>query len=290
MAAADLTQAEYWNGEAGRRWASHQATFDGVFAPLTERLFAGADLHPGETVLDIGCGAGATTLRAAEAVGPSGRVTAVDVSAPLLAATAERVAARPAGGGAIALVEADAQTHAFARGAFDRVISRFGIMFFDESVAAFANLHAALRPGGRLAILCWRTLAENAWIAHPLDLVRSLVPEPAPTPPDAPGPFRFAEPERLSGILAVAGFREIAFTPVDEALVLGRSDSGEARAAAEAAAAFSLDLGPASRLVRDQPPEIRDQAFARVQADFEARARDGAVRLAAACWLVTAVR
>jgi len=290
MAAPDLTQGEYWNGEAGRRWASHQATFDAVFAPLTERLFAGADLRPGEAVLDVGCGAGATTLRAAEAVGPAGRVTAADVSAPLLAVTAERVAARPAGGAAIALVEADAQTHPFPPGGFDRVISRFGIMFFDESVAAFANLHAALRPEGRLAVLCWRTLSENAWIARPLDLVRPLVPEPAPTPPDAPGPFRFAEAGRLAGILAAAGFRDIACAPVDEALVLGRSETGDARAASEAAAGFALDLGPASRLVRDQPPEIREEAVARVRGDFEALARNGAVQLAAACWLVTATR
>lgn len=290
MAAPDLTQAEYWNGEAGRRWAKHQATFDAVFTPLTERLFAGADLQSGDIVLDIGCGAGATTLRAAEAVGPAGRVTAADVSAPLLAVTAERVAARPAGGAAIDLVEADAQTHAFAPGTFDRVISRFGIMFFDDSLAAFANLLGALREGGRLAVLCWRTLPENAWIAHPLDLVQSLVPEPAPTPPDAPGPFRFAAAERLADILAAAGFRDIAFAAVDEALMLGRSETGDARAAAEEAATFSLDLGPASRLVRDQAPEIRAQAFARVQHAFEARARDGVVRLDAACWLVTATR
>lgn len=290
MAAPDLTQGEYWNGEAGRRWASHQATFDAVFAPLTERLFAGAELRPGEAVLDIGCGSGATTLRAAEAVGPTGRVTAADVSAPLLAVTAERIAARPTGGAAVDLVEADAQIHAFPRGAFDRVISRFGIMFFDDSIAAFANLHGALRDGGHLAVLCWRTLPENAWIADPLDLVRSLVPDPEPTPPDAPGPFRFAEAERLADILSAAGFRDIAFAPVDEALVLGRSAAGDARAAAEAAATFALDLGPASRLVRDQTPEIRAQAFARVRRDFEARARDGAVQLAAACWLVTAVR
>jgi SAM-dependent methyltransferase len=290
VAAPDLTQGEYWNGEAGRRWARHQAAFDGVFAPLTERLFAGADLRPGEAVLDVGCGAGATTLRAAEAVGPSGRLTAVDVSTPLLAVTADRVAERPPGGAPVTLVEADAQTRAFPAGLFDHVISRFGIMFFDDSTAAFANLHGALRPGGRLTVLCWRTLAENAWIAHPLDLVLSLVPEPAPTPPDAPGPFRFAEAGRLADILTAAGFRDIACVPVDEALVLGRSETGEACAAADAAATFALDLGPASRLVRDQTPEIRAQAFARVRRDFEALARDGAVQLAAACWLVTAVR
>ncbi|MCJ2082225.1 class I SAM-dependent methyltransferase [Methylobacterium sp. J-090] len=290
MAASDLTQGEYWNGDAGARWARHQATFDRVFTPLTERLFARAALRPGDAVLDVGCGAGATTLRAADAVGPSGRVTAADVSAPLLAVTARRAQARPPGGAPIALVEADAQTHPFTDGAFAHLISRFGIMFFDDSTAAFANLHRALRPGGRLTVLCWRPLVENAWIAEPLGLIRALVPEPEPTPPDAPGPFRFAEAERLRAVLAAAGFGEIGFETVDEELVLGRSETGSARAAAEAAAAFALDLGPASRLVRDQPPTIRERALDLVLRDFEGRAVDGTVRLGAACWLVTATR
>ncbi|KQP07273.1 methyltransferase type 11 [Methylobacterium sp. Leaf99] len=290
MAASDQTQSDYWNGDAGARWARHQATFDRVFTPLTERLFARAALRPGDAVLDVGCGAGATTLRAADAVGPSGRVTAADVSAPLLAVTARRAADRPPGGARIDIVEADAQTHAFADGAFAHLISRFGIMFFDDSTTAFANLRRALRPEGRLTCLCWRPLTENAWIAEPLGLIRALVPEPEPTPPDAPGPFRFADAERLRAILAAAGFREIAFAPVDEDLVLGHSETGSARAAAEAAAGFALDLGPASRLVRDQPPAIRERAYDLVLRDFETRAVDGRVRLAAACWLVTATR
>jgi len=290
VAAADQTQSEYWNGDAGARWARHQATFDRVFTPLTERLFAGAALRPGDAVLDVGCGAGATTLRAADIVGPSGRVTAADVSAPLLAVTARRAASRPPGGASIALVEADAQTHAFADAAFTHLISRFGIMFFDDSIAAFANLRRALRLEGRLTALCWRPQAENAWIDHPFGLVRALVPEPEPTPPDAPGPFRFADPARLRAVLTAAGFRDIAVAPVDEPLVLGRSETGDAREAAEAAAQFALDLGPASRLVRDQTPAIRARAHEIVLRDFEGRVADGAVRLAAACWLVTATR
>nr|USU32475.1 methyltransferase domain-containing protein [Methylobacterium sp. OTU13CASTA1] len=290
MAASDQTQSDYWNGDAGARWARHQATFDRVFAPLTERLFAGAALRPGDAVLDVGCGAGATALRAADIVGPSGRVTAADVSAPLLAVTARRAASRPPGGAPIVLVEADAQTHAFADAAFTHLISRFGIMFFDDSIAAFANLHRALRPEGRLTMLCWRAQAENAWIDHPFGLVRALVPEPEPTPFDAAGPFRFADPARLPGILAAAGFRDIALMPVDEPLVLGRSEAGDPREAAEAAANFALDLGPASRLVRDQTPEIRSRAHAIVLRDFAERVSNGVVRLGAACWLVTAVR
>lgn len=281
MPDAGLTQRDYWNGEAGARWARNRRTIDAVFAPLTEALFAGARLRPDDIVLDVGCGGGDCTLAAARRIGPGGRVVAADISAPLLGIARERAATEPARSAPIAFLEADAQAHDFGDAVFTRIVSRFGVMFFDDSAAAFANLRRALMPGGRLTFLCWRPLAENAWIAVPRDVVLPMVPEPEPSPPDGPGPFRFADPAVLDGLLGLSGFRDVAIEPVERVLTLGASPE---------AAAFVLELGPVSRLVRDGGAALRAAAHAAVTADFAARAEAGTVSLGAACWRVSAVR
>lgn len=285
-----ITQAEYWNGEAGARWARNQRGIDAVFAPLTQALFAGAALRPDSAALDVGCGAGDCAVRAARELGGRGRVVAADVSAPLLAVARERAAIDALGGAPIAFVEADAQGHDFGHAVFEHVISRFGVMFFDDSVAAFANLRRSLVPGGRLTFLCWRPMAENAWIAVPHGVVQPLVPACEPTPPDGPGPFRFAQADVIGDILAAAGFLDIAIEAVDRSLTLGLSGEAATGAAAEAAARFVLELGPVSRLLRDRDDELRARAHAAVAADFAARAEVGSVSLGAACWLVSAKR
>ena len=285
-----VTQREYWNGEAGQRWARNQRGIDAVFAPLTAALFEGAALRPDSPVLDVGCGAGDCAIRASRALGARGRVVAADVSGPLLAVARERAATDALGGAPIAFVEADAQSHDFGSAVFEHVMSRFGVMFFDDSVAAFANLRRALVPGGRLTFLCWRPLPENAWIAVPRAVVLPLVPEPEPSPPDGPGPFRFAEADVIADILAAAGFREIGVEAVDRTLTLGFSGDVATGQAAEAAARFVLELGPVSRLLRDQDDDLRARAHAAVAADFASRAEAGGVSLGAACWLVSARR
>lgn len=285
-----ITQAEYWNGEAGQRWARNQRGIDAVFAPLTAALFQAAALRPDSPVLDVGCGAGDCAIRASRELGARGRVVAADVSAPLLAVARERAATEALGGAPIAFVEADAQSHDFGSAVFEHIISRFGVMFFDDSVAAFANLRRALVPGGRLTFLCWRPLPENAWIAVPRAVVLPLVPEPAPSPPDGPGPFRFAEAEVIGDILAAAGFLDIGMEAIDRPLMLGLSGQASTGAAAEAAARFVLELGPVSRLVRDGDDALRERAHAAVAADFATRAEAGGVSLGAACWLVSARR
>ncbi|GJD51863.1 2-methoxy-6-polyprenyl-1,4-benzoquinol methylase, mitochondrial [Methylobacterium crusticola] len=268
-----ISQTEYWNGEVGERWARMQAELDRVFAPLTEDFLGRLALRPGEHALDIGCGCGETALLAAARLGLGGSVTAVDVSRPML----DRARARPHAGAPITWIEADAQTHPFAP-RHDLALSRFGVMFFDQSEAAFANIRRGLRGGGRLAILCWRGLAENAWVALPRAAVLTVVPEPEPMPPGSPGPFRFADPGEVAGVLARAGFAAVATQPVDHALVLGQ-DAAEA-------ARFALTVGPVSALLRDLDPALRERAAEVVRA---AMPQAGPVRLAAACWLVTAV-
>ncbi|WP_375466340.1 class I SAM-dependent methyltransferase [uncultured Methylobacterium sp.] len=286
MVQAAMTQAEYWNGEVGQRWARSQAVLDAVFAPLTEALFSGAALPPGAAILDVGCGAGATALIAARAAGAGGRVLAADLSAPLLSVARGRPVR--AGDAPVAWIEADAETHAFGADAFDHAISRFGVMFFSDSHAAFANIRRALKPGGRLTFLCWRAMADNPWVTVPRAAVLPLVPDASPPDPDGPGPFRFADPEGLARLLEAAGFDAVACEPVARDLVLGRAQDGAARTAAEAAAAVVVGLGPVSRLLRDREPPVRQAALEAVTEALVPHARDGAVRLGAGCWLVSA--
>ena len=283
---ATMTQAEYWNGEVGRRWARSQGVLDAVFAPLTEALASAADLRPGERVLDVGCGAGATALIAAEAVGAAGRVAAADLSEPLLAVARERPL--PPGAAPVDWIVADAETHAFPAAAYDRAISRFGVMFFSDSRAAFVNLRRALTPRGRLTFLCWQAMVDNPWVTVPRAAVLPLVPDASPPDFSGPGPFRFADADALRGLLAEAGFSGVTVAPVVRDLVLGRAADGSAKAAAEAAAAVAVELGPVSRLLRDAEPPLRQAALSAVAEALLPHARDGAVRLAAACWLVSA--
>jgi SAM-dependent methyltransferase len=279
MAIGNQAQIDYWNGEVGQRWADNRSALDTAFAPFTQALFEAAGLAPGERVLDIGCGAGETSLLAARQVGREGRVMAADVSGPLLEAARAHEAAEPTGGALIEWLQADVQTHAFEE-RFDRALSRFGVMFFDDSAAAFANIRASLTEGGRLHFLCWRAMAENAWVALPRATVMPLVPESEPPAPDAPGPFRFALRETVRSILAEAGFRDIALMPVDHRMTLGPTP--------EAAAEFTVSRGPVARLLRGCDATVQDEALRAVIDLFVRLSGSGPVELGAACWLVSA--
>ena len=284
MSVFNQDQIAYWNGEVGQRWAACHGALDAVFTPFTEALFARAALAPGARVLDIGCGAGETALMAARRVGPGGRVTGADLSEPLLAAARARAAGEPAGAAPVDWLAADAQSHDFRREAadgFDHALSRFGVMFFADSVAAFANIRRALAENGRLTFLCWRGVPDNPWVALPREAVLRVVPDLEPPPPDAPGPFRFAERAHLLSILEAAGFRAVACEAVAHDMTLGESP--------EAAADFVVTRGPCARLLRDRPPEAQAAALAAVTETLSARAGTGPVALGAACWLVSAI-
>ncbi|GAB6841994.1 SAM-dependent methyltransferase [Methylorubrum rhodinum] len=279
MDTGNQAQIDYWNGEVGQRWAENHRALDAAFAPFTQALFATSGLAPGEHVLDIGCGAGETALRAARQVGPEGHVTGADVSEPLLDAARARAVAEPAGGAAIEWLKADVQSHAFGM-RFDHALSRFGVMFFDDSAAAFANIRASLKEGGRLRFLCWRAMAENTWVALPRTAVMPLLPDAEPPLPDAPGPFRFALRETLRPILDGAGFRDIAFEPVNRTMRVGDTP--------EDAAGFVVTRGPIARLLRERDPAVQEAALRTVVDLFAKLSGGGPVELGAACWLVSA--
>ena len=215
-AGPNAQQIQYWN-DTGPRWVAQQNVIDDQIRQLGRLAMDRSTVQPGERVLDVGCGCGDTTVELAGRVAPGGTVTGIDISAPMLERARERARTQ----GAAARFElADAQTHAFAPAIVDVIFSRFGVMFFTDPTAAFANLRRALTPGGRLAFVCWQALPDNPWMFVPLGAALQYLPTPPLPGPDAPGPFSFADPGRVRTILAGAGFRDVAFEDVREVLTL----------------------------------------------------------------------
>ena len=273
-------QAEYWKSASGQRWITWREALDQRFAPVTERLLRRADVHPAECVIDVGCGTGTTTLQLAAAVGAHGSVLAIDISEPLLAAARRRCL--QGGHANVRLILADAQTHRFERRCHDLVVSRFGVMFFDDPVGAFRNLLCALRARGRLAFACWGPLEANPWFTLPLQIGIERLGAPEPQPPRAPGPLALSEPDFVDEVLTGAGFAEVRIDQVDTPLPGARSTREEAEL-------MSL-FGPLARLVRERGGDeatrlaLVDELAHRLSPYASA---DG-VRLPAAVHLVTA--
>nr|WP_068878715.1 class I SAM-dependent methyltransferase [Phenylobacterium sp. CCH12-B4] len=265
-----------WNDAAGRTWAEMQAVLDRMLAPFVDRLVAEAFPGEGGCVLDIGCGAGATTLAMARRVGPQGLCLGVDISAPLVAAARERAAAD--GVAAAAFLEADAQTHGFDPGAFDAVISRFGVMFFDDPEAAFANIRRAARPGAALAFVAWRSPADNPFMTTAARAAAPFLPPTPPAAPDAPGQFAFADGERVRRILDRAGWRDVDVSPLDLPGEVAEADL----------MAYVTRLGPVGLAMRDMGETRRGQVAGALRNAFAPLVQDGAVRFTSACWLARA--
>lgn len=274
---SNAEQIEYWNGKVGETWVRMQERMDRALTPVTAALLGLAAPAPGEHVLDIGCGAGETSIAADAAVGEEGSVLGLDVSAPLLARARQR--AEDLLSEAI-FIEADAARWNEEAG-FDLIVSRFGVMFFDDPQAAFANLHGLAAEGGRLAFACWQQSGENLWATLPLQVLGDLLPPQPTADPHAPGPFAFADPARVAAILASAGWQDIVFHELPFAMVVGEGDDPVA-----AAVHFNLRIGPAARAVRDAG--IEDQARPLLADALKAWHRDGVVALPGAVWLVTA--
>lgn len=275
-AAPNAEQIEAWNGAMGEKWVRLQDRLDSLLAPFGEAVLEAAAIKPGEHVLDVGCGCGATTLAAAEAAGTTGRTLGIDISLPMITRARERNAERDL---AAAFSVADASRHDFAPGSFDLLISRFGVMFFDAPAEAFANLHRALTKGGRLTFICWRSMTENPWLFFPLRAALPLLPPLPATPPGAPGPFAFADSTHVTTLLTEAGFSDISLTPFDSDLVLGSIDD---------AVAQSLDLGPLTRVIADLPDDLRKRIATAVRAELEKHVTPRGIALGGATWIVTA--
>lgn len=267
-------QAAYWNGPGGQGWLASYRRIERSIAAFSEELLRTAAAQPGERVIDIGCGTGATTTALASAVGPSGHVLAVDISETLIEA------ARSQHLGNATFIAGDAATHLFDAASYDLVFSRFGVMFFGEPVAAFRSFRQALRPAGRLVFLCWRTAPENPWGAVPLRAAIPFLPPMARPGPEDPGQYSFGDRSRVERILKEAGFAEPSFRPIDRPVFLGPT------------LAEILDnagrYGPLARAFAGVEPAAIAKAKAAIAAALEPHLGPDGVFLPGACWLVSA--
>jgi SAM-dependent methyltransferase len=276
--ADNSAQAEYWNAGAGQRWTDHQEHQDQVLGPVSERLIAVAAPKPGDRVIDVGCGCGATTIDFAARVSPGSEALGLDVSEPMLARAHERAPQNLP----IRFERADATVYDFEPSGADLVASRFGVMFFADPARSFANLRQGLKPGGRLVFACWREAKQNPWLIVPLrEATRHAPPLPEANPED-PGPFAFESEARVRKILSDAGFADIVLEPHD--LELDIAVGGGLDTAVHAA----MTIGPTSRMLDGQSEAVRAAATADIRKALAAHARGDAVPLGAAIWIVRA--
>lgn len=273
LATANAEQTDLWNRRSGPNWVRYQTLLDTQLDPLGAEALRVLAPQPGERILDIGCGCGQTTLQLADAVGPGGGVVGVDVSEPMLELARSRAGDRPA-----AFRNADAQTADLGPRQFDAAFSRFGVMFFDDPSAAFGNIRAALKPGGRLSFVCWRSRAENPVLVAPFETALPLLPPQPPADPLAPGPFAFADADRLRGVLADAGFDDVALTPFDRPVGGG---------GVEDQLELALNIGPLGVVLRENP-DYKPKVVDAVRAMLTRYQTPGGVLLPAAVWIVQA--
>lgn len=259
-----MEQTKLWNGVMGQAWVDAQAVLDRMFEPFEALL----DPGPARRVLDVGCGTGATTLSIAR---KAEHCTGIDISAPMLALARARADAE---GLPAAFIQADAQTHPFAPASFDLIVSRFGVMFFADPVAAFANLR---RAGRELRVIAWRDPAENPFMTTAERATAPLLPELPERDPDGPGQFAFADPDRVRHILTESGWAGIDIAPVDVQCALP---------AAELLPNLTR-FGPLGLVLGDQDEAVRERIVEAVRAAFEPYVDGGEVRYTAACWLIS---
>jgi len=279
--AANAAMRRYWNEVAGPRWVGRLGVQEARNVEVTALLLEAAQITPGERVLDVGCGPGATTLPYAAAVGPQGHVTGIDISEPMLSVARTRVAEQ--GLSNVTLVLADAQVHPLPPASFDLVTSRFGVMFFAEPTAAFRNLCGALRPGGRLCMAVWASIEENVHRKVPYEIALRHLGPPAPAASHAPGPEVFSDRDYFRGILAAAGFADIAITPKPFHVI-----GGPAASMAEHVALF----GAVQRLMDEKQADAatRQAIIDETETALAAYATPDGVRLPAMFLLATAHR
>lgn len=267
----------FWNGKGGDTWVARQEHTDITLTPVTKALLDFAAPSVGERVADVGCGCGAPTLEFARAVGPSGRLAGLDISGPMLSEGERRATA--AGITNVDWRQADPATSSLDE--YDLLISAFGVMFFGDRVAAFTNMRRSAAPGARMALVCWRALAENPWMEVPMAAVaQHLPPRPKPVP-NAPGMFAFADPEHVTDVLTAAGWASPRFEKLDIDLDIA------AGRGLEEAVVQSTEIGAVNSWLRDQPKEIVSAAVASLREELLPYTDGMSVRLPGAMWLIS---
>jgi ubiquinone/menaquinone biosynthesis C-methylase UbiE len=275
-----IDQLTYWNGTAAQHWTDLQETLDVTFAPILQELLTRSAVAPGERVIDVGCGCGASSIALGERVGSNGDVLGIDISTDMLTRARERTPATAP----VTYLLADASRHSFTPGHFDLLFSRFGVMFFEEPARAFTNLAGAMRVGGRLTFACWRTPRDNPWFMLPLQEALKFVPRLPELGPEDPGPFSFASEERVTRILTQAGFSNVTLAPLDLTLDLA------ARRGLDHALTMALSIGPAARALEGQPQDKVAAATQAIRDALSRHAEGNSVNLVARIWIVTATK
>jgi ubiquinone/menaquinone biosynthesis C-methylase UbiE len=271
----DDEQEKLWNGVAGRGWVEAQELLDQLFKPFEDLLVEAVSARSGSRVLDVGCGTGSTTLAVARLLGANGRCIGIDISDPMLAAAQARAERE---GAPASFIRANAQNHAFEPASFDMIISRFGVMFFDDSVRAFANLRRAAKDGAELRFIAWRSPSENPFMTTAERAAAPLLPNLPARRPDAPGQFAFADQRRVSRILEESGWAGIDIRPIDVACTLPEKELIR----------HVGRLGPLGRILDETDEQTRKKVLETVRAAFDPYVHGAEVRFTAACWMVSA--
>jgi SAM-dependent methyltransferase len=277
------SQIEFWNGETGRNWVAYDALMEAMLQPIGEAVLNAFHFEPHARALDIGCGCGHPTLSLATRIGPGGSVTGVDISAPMLAVAQELTATGAPGRATVDFLEVDAQVHSFEPASVEHVFSRFGVMFFDDPVAAFRNIHRALTASGTLAFCCWQARTVNPFMTVPAQAALELLPPPPEMPPRAPGPFAFAESDYVHAILSQSGFSDINIMPLSHDLVFG------AGLPLSEIVEHLVKIGPIAQMVREAPDALQQPVRERVATALTPFfTENGGINLEGNFWQVTA--
>lgn len=271
----DDEQTTLWNSLAGRAWVEAQELLDQMFKPFEDLLVEAVSAGSGGRVLDVGCGTGSTTLAVARLLGAKDRCIGIDISDPMIAAARARAEreSTPA-----SFIRANAQIHAFEPASFDMIISRFGVMFFDDSVRAFANLRRAARDDAEFRFVAWRSAAENPFMTTAERAAAPLLPNLPARRPDAPGQFAFADQRRVCRILEESGWAEIDIRPIDVACTLPEKELVR----------YLTRLGPVGLILQGADDRTRTQVIETVRAAFDPYVHGAEVRFTAACWMISA--
>ncbi|ALX13505.1 SAM-dependent methyltransferase [Burkholderia cepacia JBK9] len=271
----NAAQSALWNGPSGRAWVDAQAPMDRMFEPFETLLADAAAASSARSVLDVGCGTGAVTLAVARRLGANARCTGIDISARMIDAARGRAGRS---GLDARFVCADVQTHAFEPASVDLIVSRLGVMFFDDPVRAFANLRHAARPGARMQFVAWRGPADNPFMTTAERVAAPLLPNLPARQPGAPGQFAFGDRQRIASVLSDSGWTGIVIEPVDRACALPEAALDD----------YIARLGPVGLALLETDEATRRRVVDAVRAAFEQYVHGAEVRFDAACWLVTA--
>lgn len=280
VAGPNAEQIEYWNEVSGPKWVRLDETISAMIRPFGVEAMKAAKPMPGERVIDVGCGCGETTFALSEEVGSSGHVLGIDISAPMLARAREvRERTRVAN---VEFMNADVQTQVFTPDAFDLVYSRFGVMFFQDPEAAFANLRSALRSGGRLAFACWQARERNPWLTLAATAAARHFDFPKPPPIGTPGPFSLCDADRTAGILERAGYHDVTCRSHE-----GKVDVSVGKTI-EDTVSFLSQIGPVAALLSGASPEQKRAAIGSIHGALVPHQTSSGIELNAAVWIVRA--